>query len=271
MYPAKTITAMRRDYVAGMGLTALGRKYGCHPGSTRVMFLRRGLKLRPVHPSLRHRRHGKKGKFLPEKPATAAEITEMIEAATRIVIPEPLRIQWKKWPLFCRRLLIARLRERIKGRFDRPERPFSANVTPFEYGTPEAHAIADRANKGKNSRSAGQKIKLASQGLIWDGRLWFWRGGAYFAGRVQLHWSIWEKEHGKPVPPSMAVRMRDGNPNNLDPANLYLFSRRDLGQENRAGYLARQRDEHVADTFFQMAAGSAALAGLPSKRKRKTA
>ena len=47
------------------------------------------------------------------------------------------------------------------------------------------------------------------------------------------HLLIWEREHGKRIPPKHAVLFADGDKRNLDPENLVLVSRRQLMMINR--------------------------------------
>ena len=143
---------------------------------------------------------------------------------------------------------IRRVRAKVRSPYDRPETPFSANVEPFDYTTPRARAIMDAMNAGRDSRHAKTKIDLRSQGVIWRGKLWFWCDQTGYQiglwtpgkGRPALHRVLWEEEHGRPVPGGGVVRCADGNPNNLDPANLVLATRNEIARENQAAGLFRK-------------------------------
>jgi hypothetical protein len=57
-----------------------------------------------------------------------------------------------------------------------------------------------------------------------------------------LNRAVWEKIHGKPVPPGHVVRHRDGNENNFSAGNLVLATREQLLRENQsAAHLRRSR------------------------------
>lgn len=237
-------------YQAGASMCSLARQENCHHKNIHDMFVRRGWPLRPPPPGP-HR--GRDGTFVRNAPLTPAEIAAAVEAAPKLAIPPGIRHTWRKLTLEQRAAIVARLRERFPGVNPRPTGPCSANVRPFAYGTPEAHAIADRLNAGRNSKNAVVKIDLCSQGLIWDGRLWFWatskrvgyQSGPWRpgAGRPLLHHAIWTHAHGRPVPRGGVVRFADGNANNHDPANLVLDNRDNLLRENQAtGLTAKSRD-----------------------------
>ena len=104
-------------------------------------------------------------------------------------------------------------------------------------------------NAGRSSRTAAVAIRIGSQGVIYEGRLYFWSkscGPAYFigpwrpgTGRPPLHHVIWEQHNG-PVPAGHTVRHIDGNRNNLDPANLYLATKNDVCRENQSVALLKK-------------------------------
>ena len=146
-------------------------------------------------------------------------------------------------------------RARIKSPNDRPTTPFSSNVTPFDYACPVAQEIVRARNAGTDSRSARTKLDIRSQGVIFRGLLWFWNinfCGYYLGipwtkehGRPALHRVLWEETHG-PIPAGHVVSYIDKNPNNLDPANLYLRSRDTVCRENQAAAITRKSREITA-------------------------
>lgn len=247
--PEERIRAMYSDYCDGMSLGEVGQKYNRSRKSIGDIFKSRGLRVR--QPTGNPKRLPS-GQFVPIKNYTPAEIDDLIRAQPRFRVPPELRIHWRKWSFAKRGQFIARMRELIGDENARPELPFSANVVPFDYATPEARAIVERVNAGKCSRDAGEKLNIVSQGVIWRDTLWFWspkagyvRSGGWTAeeGRPCLHHEIWQEANGRPVPAGFVLRHADGNPNNLDPANLQLATRDDVCRENQAAALAaKSRD-----------------------------
>jgi hypothetical protein len=248
--PKDKVAAMHRLYMTGATLREVGEKFGGHSnGAVRNMFRIRGLFLREGNP----------GCYQPGPRKTDVEIEAMIAKATRIAVPHELHNEWRDyWPMERRIWFLNRLRAKLKSPKDRPARPFSSNVEPFDYSSARAHAICAEKNKGRSSREANVKLRIVSQGVIYKGELYFWQsnfpqaGGAYYTGpwrpdvgRPALHHLIWEEFNG-PVPPHHVVRMRDNNPNNLDPANLYLQSRGDEASENRRAIRIKQSREKTA-------------------------
>ena len=51
------------------------------------------------------------------------------------------------------------------------------------------------------------------------------------------HRLIWEKHHGRPVPPNHVIMFGDGNRRNFDPENLILVSRAQLARMNQSGLI----------------------------------
>ncbi len=236
---------MHAEYEAGASLNALGRTYGRTRESVRALFVARGLAVRPMKSPPRHLPNGQ---IAPLVPLTRQEIAALIARTTKMLVPPEIRIEWRSWPLARRGEFIAALRAHLATGLDRPAAPFSANVSPFDYATPAAQAIAAVANLGKPSRHRGVRLSIGSQGVIHEGRLWFWVAdgggattGAYYAGpwtrehgRPALHRTIWQQAHGRLVPAGHVVRHRDGNLNNLSPENLVLATRNDVVRENQA-------------------------------------
>ena len=228
------VKKMWADYAAGMTLSGVGRKYGRDRKTLNGIFERRGYKLRPVKtiPALGF------GVKIPEP--SAAEVRVMIAGLKHLTVPAPLKIHWRKWTMPRRRSFIKKLR--VKFPSTRPTLPFSGNVEPFEYGSPRAHEIVARLNVGRTSQTKVAAMKLGSEGVIWNGQLFYWiknpqgsgdgyqRGGTP-AQRVFLHHVLWEEKHG-PVPAGMTVIHLDGNKNNFDPRNLALRSMADCARMN---------------------------------------
>ena len=238
-----------RRYMAGERAHTLEQEYGT-PTSLTQMFAARGLEIRPATPG---------GRFPAAVPKTPAEIEEIVAAhlarrgnkLRQISVPPALKLDWRKWPVERRREFVAMLRART-GEAGMPRTPHSANVEPFDAFSPRAIAIARAANAGRISRHFRIRLKPGSQGMIWDGRLWFWsqfddeRGAQYTEsgrptglGLQALHRAIYARHVGM-IPTSHVVRFRDGNINNLAPDNLYLQSRADEAAENGGRRRARE-------------------------------
>lgn len=243
MIAKETIEAMWADYSGGISLNAVGRKHGRDRRTVRELFERRGLKVRPLTYTVKLLANGQ---FAPAPAATAAELEGMIAKATRVQVPLELAREWRLWKLNRRMWFIGRLRNRFPSM--RPKGPFSTNLTPFDYGTPAAREIVKRMNIGRNSRNKLATLKPCSEGVIFEGKLYFWvkqrpfrngYGDGYFEGnwkpgrgRRALHRIIWEKLNGRKVPEGFTVIHKDGNKNNLHPGNLGLRSREDCAAQN---------------------------------------
>jgi hypothetical protein len=243
------------DYQRPMPLKAVARKYDTDASTLRHVFRRNGLSLR----SFKRIARQPNGSPVRLVPLTSAQIENLIKKAQDIRVPFELKFEWRRWPLARRGKFIARLREKLKLPTDRPCSWFSPNVEAFDYASLRAHEIARRMNAGRNSRTAAVMIKTVSQGVLYKGKFFFWaadRGGchsgAYYIGpwrpgigRPALHHIIWEEFNG-PIPAGHIVRARDGNPNNLDPANLFLATKNDVARENQAAALAKKSREITA-------------------------
>lgn len=245
------VAQMHAEYEAGATLNGLARKYGGTRGRIAGLFQVRGLAIRPYETTAAH--DPRTGQILPGKVHTWAEVEEIVSKETRLRVPPELKREWRKWPMEKRGQYIALVRERLQLP-SRPSGPFSENVTPFDYTTAAAREIMDRKNAGLNSRDAVCKIDVCSQGVIYDGELWFWSAKAGYQlgvrwtpehGRPSLHHVIWEEENG-PVPDGFVVRMKDGNPNNLTTLNMWLASRDTVCRENQATALMKKSREQTA-------------------------
>ena len=250
MLPDSVIRDMYADYSTGMTLSGVGRKYDGRTGETvRGLFKKRGLTLRPS--TLSKRRHDRNGRLLPDPEHTPAQIARIIQRMDKIKIPIDLAREWRHWDLKRRSDLIARIRARLQSPNDRPTTPFSSNVEPFDYGSPRAWEIVNRANSGLGSREWKMKIDLCSQGVIYKERLWFWVPKTGYVsgpwspetGRPMLHQVIWEEHNGRDFPPGHVLRYADGNPNNLTADNLKLVTRNDLARENQYNAITRRSRE----------------------------
>jgi hypothetical protein len=241
------VKKMHADYMAGMSQGALGRKYRSASGKPRSgsefrqFFSRRGLFVKPTPSQCRHQL-GNPGCFAAVTPKTETEIAALVGKLARAKLPAELRQEWRSWPFEKRAAFIARLRRKFPS--TRPTTPFSANVEPFDYSSPRAWEIANQMNAGLPSNQWPVHLKIKSEGVIYQGRLYFWlkhhRGdfGAYYigpysssAGRPALHQIIWTQLRGK-IPPKNTVVFADGNKNNFDPKNLVLKTRNQNLREN---------------------------------------
>ena len=121
-------------------------------------------------------------------------------------------------------------------------------MEPFDYASPAAHKICAAMNEGRDSRSAAVKIDICSQGVIYQGKLWFWAHKVGYecgpwtpeGGRPSLHRRLWEEANGRKLPASSCIIHLDGNRNNLAPENLGLISRNENCRRNQAAALAKK-------------------------------
>jgi len=243
------VAAMYADYNRGLSFAEVGRLYPLANGKRRQhgeignIFRRRGLKVRPLKsraPKLGF------GVRIPEP--TEKEIRALIAGLDRLRVPAEIKIHWRKWSLAKRLEFVKKLR--VKFPSTRPSTPFSKNVEPFRYGEPHVHEIAARMNVGRNSHTKVIALKPGSEGVIWDGQIFFWAGDYYFRGtgwrpggasRSPLGQAVWEKHHRRPVPEKHTVIQLDGNKNNFDPKNLGLRSMADCARMN---CWHKHRDKH---------------------------
>ena len=262
---AGVIAEMHAFYLEnGCSLSATGRQFQRDRRSVGALFVSRGLF---VSQKQRIAVRLPDGRIKPMVPFTPAEIDGLIAAASRVRVPECLKQEWRKWPLERRAEFVRRLRAKVRSRRDAPPSPYSANVVPFDYGTPAAWEIARRLNQGRDSRRAVIKIDVCSQGVIYQDRLWFWsprygyQGGPWKlgSGRPVLHHIIWQQATGQPVPPHHVLYFKDGNHNNLLAANLALKGRATLLTENKDAGNANRRS---TVRFFQMTEAAAQISRL---------
>lgn len=244
------------DYQQGKSLPEVGRKYGRSSTAMREMFRRRGYALRKDWRS--DKPHAANGCFLPKAILSGAEVDAILEQTTRFLVPEPLKFTWRKWSLAQRGAFLARLRARIgagRAQVNRPTGPYSANVEPFDYASERAHAIVDALNAGRDSRTKIAQLRLNSEGVIFEGELWFWtykvgyaKGPIRTVGKLLLlHHHLWSRAHdGRTVPPDHVLRFIDGNENNLTPENLRLVTRDEVCRENQARALAAKSRQFTA-------------------------
>lgn len=247
--PAR-VRLMHRDHVAGMNLSQLDQKYGYKGSHIKRAFERLGLEVR-LSETL--------GRFQSRlKPHTDAEIVALARQTKRVTIPRALRWEWRKWPLAKKWWLIQELVKVHGWAFELPEGAYSANVIPFHYGTPEAHATAAAVNAGRPSQQWLCHLKIMSRGVIHGGHLWCYvpdngyvRGQFRIGeGRKVLHRELYKQHHG-PIPPECVVRFCDGNENNLDPANLYLSTRNDVVRETQSRVLTERSRARTAALLKQ--------------------
>lgn len=81
------------------------------------------------------------------------------------------------------------------------------------------------------------------------------------------HRFIWEKHHGRPVPPGHAVIFGDGNKRNFDPENLILVSRSQLARMNQKGLI--QNDAELTKTGVIIADIYNKIGELKRKNKKR--
>lgn len=246
--PDDLLRQLHAAWMGGESLMSIGRRTGTSPKGLRCAFAIRGLPLKQSGNADKQRTS--LGTFAAAEPVSEADIAAAIARTRKFMIPEELRLHWNHCDLDARARIIAALRARHAHPNDRPETPFSGNVIPFDYATPAAREIAAAANAGLPSQRWIIHLKINSQGVIWNGRLFFWvrQSKTYIKGirwtpengRPILARIIWETANGTPVPDGFVVRHRDGNPNNLDPSNLYICTRDELSRANQAAHLTRK-------------------------------
>ena len=230
------LAALRADYETGMTAAAVERKYGLGRKSLKSFFERRGIPWRTY--TLR-RPIFANGRFQKDPPKTEKEIAALVAAATKIGVPPAIKQEWRHWSMAKRQAFIARLR--VKFPSTMPTGKCSPNVTPFKYGDTHVHAIMDRLNAGRNSRTKVVNLKPNSEGLIYQGKIFFWRAGSaggatgYVGDRYPhlnlLNRLVYEQTHG-PIPDKHTVIHRDGNKNNFTAGNLALRSMADCMRAN---------------------------------------
>lgn len=242
-WPDELVKKMHDDHVNGMLLKDLERKYKKGDSAIRNAFVDRG------YPVINRGNSGCFQKTLVRK--TKRELIELAGRQKRVCRPFEITWEWREWSMKKRMWFIRLIRNRLGDHM--PDMPFSSNVKPFDYGTPEARNIVKLLNAGLDSRHAVAALPPGSQGLIWDGKLWFWSEKCGYQqgcrwdpvrGRPLLHRVIWEQRHG-PLPDDGVVRFLDGNPNNHDPDNLGMFTRNDLCRENQAEHLTKTSRERT--------------------------
>lgn len=221
-------------------------------------------------------RRGQRRRRTPEPKGDA--LTLILARHGKLTVPRELMHWWNKhWSLDRRMEIAARLKAAMQavGWEGMPQSACSGNVEPFGYGSARAHAIANAAG--------GTKLHVGSEGMIWKGRLWYWSAGErhYRTRNAAEHYAcgkgvieilsrvIYEDHHGVKLSREDVIRLKDGNPNNLDPANMERTSMREMGPRNARARSRRRRDEADTDRFFIMTGAAGKLAQLQSKAKTK--
>lgn len=221
---------------------------------------------RHVHPA----RRGQRRRRTPEPQGDA--LTLILARHGKLTVPRELMHWWiKHWSLDRRMEIAAQLKAAMQavGWEGMPQSACSGNVEPFGYGSAKAHAIANAAG--------GTKLHVGSEGMIWKGRLWYWSAG------LRIYWTrkagerryacgkgvieilsrvIYEDHHGVKLSREDVIRLKDGNPNNLDPANMERTSMREMGPRNSQARSRRRRAEADADSFFIMTGAAGKLTQL---------
>ncbi len=232
----KLVHRMHRDHLKGMNLYQLSKQYGYGDGNIKAVFEHYKLEVRIQ----------KGAGWFPRtlRRRTEAELLSLARATKRIMVPHALRTEWREWSLEKRWWFIQEMVKIHGWKYELPSGPYSANVVPFNYGTPLAHEVAAKVNEGLNSQQWLCHLKISSRGVIYDGHLWSYvpengyvRGVfVKHEGRKTLHRELYKAHHG-PIPDDCVVRFIDGNENNLDPANLTLATRNDVARENQSAHL----------------------------------
>lgn len=144
--PDALIHAMYAEYKSGASLSKIGRQCDRNRRSIADLFTTRGLAIRessnarlPRHPD---------GTFVATQPATPDQIQAFIDQLSKITIPPSLKWEWRTWPMDRRSDFITRIRQKIASPDDRPDTPFSSNVDPFEYGSPNAILFTRGTDRG---------------------------------------------------------------------------------------------------------------------------
>jgi hypothetical protein len=244
------VQKIHAEHQAGETFQSLQERYGYHGTLIRMAFQKLGL---PVRAPLYKPNSGCFPKTM--RRLSKAELIALAAAQKRVKVPAVIKTEWREWTMKKRQWFIRQIRAHLDPRHSRPPGPYSANVEPYVYGDANIEAWCLRKNDGKSSHTAGCKIKVSSQGLLWRDRVFFWvKDTGYVEGvrwthdcpRPAAHRLIYEEAHG-PLPPDCVVRHRDGNPNNLDPANLYAATRNEVARENQSNALtARSRARTAA-------------------------
>lgn len=278
--PDALIHAMHADYMTGMSFADVERKYNRGASTLRDLFKSRGLPVRTPAPNA-WRVHRPDGTWDHKAPATEKEITAAIKASTKLIIPASLKLDWRRWDLQKRAKFIARLKAHLNYQRTCPSGPISPGFTPFDYTTPAAWDIVNEANRGLGSTAWVLKMDIKSEGLIYDGLMWFWnahmggymRRGNRTAGEpcwIALHRHVYQTKVGS-IPTGFCVRFRDQNKNNLRPSNLYLASKNEACRENQAKALSRkskERTQALLNKHQQPAPSHVLINSIPLTRKR---
>lgn len=249
--PDERVAEMYAAYSAGESLAEVARRFERSPVAIREVFRSRGFALRNPPPNLNTRRGD--GSFQPFVPKTPAEIEAIVASMTRLWMPPEIRNDWRHWSLAQRGDFLDRVRAKLAGARWRPTTPFSSNVEPFDYATQKAHDIIKALHSAKSSPSIKAQLRLASQGVIYRGELWFWNHQVgYVTGawtpkcnRLLLHRAIWEEHHGRKLSSNELIRFADGNRNNFDPSNLTRIDRVDAHAEGQAKRWQKQSREKL--------------------------
>lgn len=203
---------LHAEYAAEASFAGLARKYGGSAWTLPRLFKKRGLKVRAFKGPAK--RDAKTGCWLPRAHASPSEIDAAVAMLKRVMIPPELALEWRGWPRAKRVAFVRRLYRKFKRSI--PPGRLSRNVERFDYTSENAWRIADRRNRGCNSREAPIKIKVASCGLIWHERLFFWSRKAGYQegpfrrghGRRLLHHLIWRQTHRRPRDCAIENRMK---------------------------------------------------------------
>ena len=111
-----------------------------------------------------------------------------------------------------------------------PETPVRGiNVRAVVFQSPEMQRLAREARKLRGSKWAVIKPKRASRGILWGGVPFYWTSKGFYrrgtGDRRPLQHLIWEKRHGRPMPPKHEIFFLDRDRHNFLPSNLELLSK----------------------------------------------
>jgi hypothetical protein len=262
------LQGMAAAYREGKSMAEIGRLFVHRRGpvmkgrprnqkDVRAYLVEMGVAIR--HSKTSDRPRGPHGEMIAAPRLTDAQVRKVIAAMPAAArrehpfkIPAVMRNEWRGYPLERRRWVLGLLRERFPSTM--PRDPFSANVTPFDYASEAAWEILRTVNAGLPSRQWKMRLFPTSEGVIFEGQLWFWiPNSGYLRGiynaaekRPSLNQHIWRLTHGCEVPAGHVVRHVDANPNNFEPVNLVLASRNDVARENQAAFYTRHSRETTA-------------------------
>lgn len=126
---------------------------------------------------------------------------------------------------------------------------FQKGASPINKGTKGLYNAGGNRTSFKKGQRPTNYMEVGSERINTDGYVEIkiadpnkWRG---------KHHILWEKVHGKPIPPGHVLIFGDGNRLNLEPENLILITRGQLAIMNKRGLI--QKDAELTRTGVIMA------------------